>query len=208
MNKFSLLLAAFFIALVFAHSADATLLRPNVVLSTPQTGDILKGDISLVADITFPENSQGDKVEAKSVIFEYRNNFCAGSGTCVRGQIANDKDGTDGWSTIWDTTTVPDGEYYLTIYVFGGDGYLLVNWYKSGFMQVNQSGVSKITGSVTTPVETPIETNHTQPETPKEEPKNVTVTPIEQPAAEPAEPAPKKRGFWGAFFQWLKDLFS
>ena len=211
-------LLAFVGLLLIAHSANAQLIRPDVILKEPPSaGDAVKGDVNFVLDVNYPGNSSGDKVIVSSVIFEYRNHFCAGSGKCVRGQISVDTDGTDGWSALWDTAQVPDDDYYITSYVFGGDGSFLIAWYKSGFFHVNQtSGISispfqapapitNATANLTNSTQAQNQTNQTTTTNPIEQVVNVSLTQV-QTGTKAAEQ--QKKGFWGAFFQWIKDIFS
>lgn len=220
MRKITLFLFVFVVLLLAAQAADAQLIRPEVVLKEPPSvGDTIKEDVNFILDVRYPEGAVGDKVLVNTVIFEYRNHFCAGSGKCVRGTVGTDKDGTDGWSALWDTTQVPDDDYYITAYVFGGDGSLLVSWYKSGYFHINQtSGKSVSPFQAPAPIVTNVTVNQTnatgsqnttnqttQTTTPVQQVVNVSLAKVETGTKASEQ---QKKGFWGSFFQWIKDIFS
>ena len=69
---------------------------PSVTITSPEEDEEVSGTVTIAADAS-------DDVEVTQVAFRV--------GTTALGI---DDDGSDGWSTTWDTTTVPNGDYTIT----------------------------------------------------------------------------------------------
>ncbi len=82
--------------LVFWGSTSTTDDPPSVSITNPNDGDTVSGTITVEADAS--DDNGVDQVEF----------FVDGS------SIGVDSDGSDGWSTSWDTTTVGDGDHTVT----------------------------------------------------------------------------------------------
>lgn len=73
---------------------------PTVTITEPGDGDYVSGSITIVA-------AASDDDGVTQVEFSYQ----ADGGSFV---IGIDSDGSDGWSVVWDTTSVFDGDYTIT----------------------------------------------------------------------------------------------
>lgn len=78
------------------------------VITNPNDGDTVFGMITLEETTT--------ETDVVSNLFEYS------SDGVTWNEIGTDTDGSDGWTMEWDTTTVPNGNYYLRYTMTDADG--------------------------------------------------------------------------------------